>query len=142
MISRLIVAAALLLAPATQAQIVTPQGMIIRTLPTPPLPLLPPAPPSVAIVSSGTPGLNGAYTVDANAVGNLTSIVTGIAANQGFPGGVSTFIYVDAAGKPHTFPNTAEFVAFAAAIEGYVYASQMAGMGQAATVPTVPLTIP
>lgn len=142
MISRLIVAAGLLLAPATQAQTISQHGMIIRAIPVPPLPSLPPVPPSVAVVSSGTPSLNGAYTVDANAVGNITAIVSGIAADQGFPGGTATFVYVDASGQPHTFPNTAEFVAFGAAIRNYVYALQMAGMGQQSALPTVPLTIP
>ena len=119
-------------------------GIPVRNLPVAVMPTSPPLPaePSVAVVSAGTPSLNGSYGITATAVNDMTAIVAGIGAGQGFPGGAETLTWLDTAGAPHTFATTAEFVAFAKAIEAYVYETQLASMGQASTLPAVPLQIP
>ena len=109
----------------------------------PPAPVVTPAAPtSVAVTSTGTPALSGTYSIDANAILNLVAIVDGINAGKGFPNGSSSFPYYDTSGVAHTFTSTAEFVAFAYAIEGYVAALQLIGDGSTTTsLPATPLTI-
>lgn len=113
------------------------------------VPYAPPAPPakptaptSVTVVSTEYPDLNASYGIAASDVVNITSVVAGVSAGQGFPGGASTLTWVDSTGAAHTFQTTAEFVAFGAAIESYVYSLQLIGLGQQATLPTTPLQIP
>ena len=102
----------------------------------------PVAPVSVAVVSASTPAISGTYSISAASVSNITAIIAGIAAGQGFPGGGSTLTYVDAGGVAHVFETTPEFVAFAAAIRNYVYALQLNGLGDPTPLPPVPLQVP
>jgi len=94
----------------------------------------------LAITSTATPALNAIYGVNAAAQANITAIVTGIAASLGLPGGGSTFVYLDASSAPHTFTQ-AQFVSFASAVRGYVYALDLYAAGQGA-LPTPSATIP
>lgn len=102
----------------------------------------PVVPVAVAVVSASLPALSGVYGINAGSIANITAAVAGIAAGQGFPGGSSSMVWVDATGAPHTFGTTAEFLALGAAIEGYVYALQMTALGQAVAIPATPLQIP
>jgi hypothetical protein len=70
---------------------------------------------------------------------------TGIAAGKQLPGGQSTFGYADINGAHHFFAADS-FVAFAAAVEDYIYqlnqAISLAVFGQDAPVPSNTLMIP
>ena len=109
----------------------------------PPAPAAAPvAPVAVPVVSASIPALNGSYGIDATAIVNITAATAGIAAGKGFPNGASTMVWMDAAGVSHTFTSTAEFLSFGSAIEGFVYAAQLEGLGQPVALPALPLQIP
>lgn len=74
----------------------------------------------IILTSTGTPALNGTYSTTDTAQKNVSSVVTGIAAGLGLPGGGTTFQYLDAANIPHAF-DTSHFTAFAAALRNFVY---------------------
>lgn len=99
----------------------------------------------VAIVSTGTPALNGTYAIDPATLANIVGLSTGIAAGKPLPGGGSTFNYRDIVGSPHAF-TAANFLNFAAAIESYVYGADQAietlVNGGTAMPPSQPVTIP
>lgn len=74
----------------------------------------------MALVSTGTPSLNGTYAIDKGSTQNITAIYSGIKDGDGLPGGGSTFNYPDLAGTMHSF-NTTTFPAFAKAARDYLY---------------------
>ncbi len=74
----------------------------------------------VVIVSTGTPELDATYAIDSASQANLTALSTGIAAGKPLPGGGETFNYPDITGTMHAF-SAANFLNFAAEIEGYFY---------------------
>lgn len=98
----------------------------------------------LTITSTGTPVLNGTYSVGANEQGNITAIASGLNAGK-VPGGGSTFEYLDATGTAHSFTSAA-FIDFAAAVMNYVYAVDMTAAtlaaGQSASWPAATATIP
>jgi hypothetical protein len=95
----------------------------------------------LTIVSTATPALNGVYAVDPSVAGvNINSIIGGINANIGLPGGGSSFTYFDMSNAPHSFTQ-AQFLTLAQAIRDYVYALDLylAGVGnQPAATATIP----
>jgi hypothetical protein len=97
-----------------------------------------------AITSTGTPALNGTYATDPKSIANITALSTGIAAGKPLPGGGSTFNYPDVSGTMHAF-SAVNFLNFATAIEGLVYAAEQALStllnGGTATMPSSTLTI-
>jgi hypothetical protein len=95
----------------------------------------------LAITSTATPALNGVYTIDPSIVGvNINTIVNGINAGMGLPGGGDSFAYFDMSGTPHMFTQ-AQFLQFAKAIMNYVYALDLYLWGAGAH-PTGTATIP
>ena len=94
----------------------------------------------IAIVSSGTPALNGTYAVDQLSQMDIIAIETSLNAGKGFPGGTTTFNYLDAAGAAHAFSES-NFTDFAAAVRDYVYGCKSVIAGASATLPTGPATI-
>lgn len=89
------------------------------------------------ITSTSTPALNGTYAATPAAQGNINAVVTYIQIHQSFPpSGGSTMVWYDQGGTPHTFPSTAEFLAFATA-EADFAASVALGQtfSQPATIP-------
>jgi hypothetical protein len=94
------------------------------------------------VTSTATPGLSGTYSVSPAAQANLATAAAAVAASQGFPDGASALAWPDAGGAPHQFTTPAEFLAFAAALEGYAYALQAHAAGQPIAVPATPLVIP
>lgn len=98
----------------------------------------------VTVTSTATPALNGKYSVDATSIGNITALSTGIAAGKPLPGGGSSFNYPDAANAMHAF-SSADFLDFAAAIEGYIYNFEQTLLtlltGGTASMPAASLTI-
>ena len=97
---------------------------------------------AVQIASTSTPGLDGTYGIAPSNTAAITSIVAGISAGAGFPGGAAQLPYPDSSGALHVFPTTAAFIGFGAAIEGYVFALEMIAQGRSAAFPAQPLTIP
>jgi hypothetical protein len=83
--------------------------------------------------------------VDPISTGQVTSIVAGINAGKGLPGGGATFNWPTIAGVPIAF-NAAQFENLGDAMMNYLYAfNQSLGTiiaGGAATFPALPLTIP
>lgn len=102
-------------------------------------PPVPPAPDplaaGLAIVSTGTPALNGTYAIHEQAQQNIVAVVTGINAGQGLPGGGATFVYRDTLGGHGPF-TADQFIALAKTVRDFVYALS----GGAA--PTQPVSIP
>lgn len=88
------------------------------------------------IVSTGTPALNGTYSIDPGLLNKATSIAAYIVVNGKFPGGLASLAWPDASGNPHVFPTTASFQAFATALADYV---TLTDLGQK---PAQPSTIP
>jgi len=99
----------------------------------------------VAVNSTGTPALDGTYPIDAAAQSTMTALSAGIAAGKALPGGGTTFNYPDMGGTQHAF-TAANFLNFAAAIEGYLYdfnqALPVLVSGGSASLPEPPLLIP
>jgi hypothetical protein len=98
----------------------------------------------VAITSTGTPALNSTYATDPNSIANIVALSTGIAAGKPLPGGGSSFNYPDATGAMFAF-SSANFLNFAAAVEGLIYNAQQALStlvnGGSAAMPSPALTI-
>lgn len=94
----------------------------------------------LAIVSTGTPALNGTYTVDQLSQSDIIAIETSLNAGKGFPGGATTFNYPDAAGAFHGF-SEANFTNFAAAVRDYVYGLKSVIAGASTTLPATSATI-
>ena len=94
----------------------------------------------LTITSTSTPALNGIYSVDAQAQANITSVMTGVAAGVGLPGGGASFNWLDRSGAHHTFTQV-QFLNLSKAIMNYVYNLQMYGYGQSSQ-PAATATIP
>jgi hypothetical protein len=94
----------------------------------------------LAIVSTGTPALNGTYAVDQISQMDVIAIETSINAGKGFPAGATIFNYPDASGVMHAFSES-NFTDFAAAVRDYVYALKSAIAGASTTLPAASTTI-
>lgn len=94
----------------------------------------------LALVSTGTPALNGTYAVDQLSQMDIIAIETSLSAGKGFPGGVTTFNYQDITGAMHAF-SEANFTDFAAAVRDYVYALRSVIAGASPTLPATIVTI-
>ena len=99
----------------------------------------------VAVVSTGTPAISATYPIDPVAQAQMSAIAAGLAAGRGLPGGGATFLYPDINHAQRSF-TSANFLAMASAIEGFLYQFNQAVAtlvaGGAASLPTQPLTIP
>ena len=89
----------------------------------------------VSVVSTGTPALNGVYSLSTAALANVQAAYIGIKSGDGLPGGGETFFYQDKSGGSHEF-TAATFTPFALAIRDYYYALTRG------TSPAQPVTIP
>ncbi|MDE1906632.1 MAG: hypothetical protein KGH75_09310, partial [Rhodospirillales bacterium] len=96
----------------------------------------------LGITSTGTPALNGTYSVDATAQHNIQAVQIYIQANGKFPGSSGTYAWLDKAGAPHAFPTVAEFTAFATAVADFVADLQMIIYTGTGTLPADTATIP
>jgi hypothetical protein len=98
----------------------------------------------VTIASTGTPALNGPYTLDPISQVQITAIGAGIAAGKGLPGGGGTFNWPTATGTLVAF-SSANFLNFATALETFLYNFNQALMaltaGGVATLPSTSITI-
>ncbi len=92
----------------------------------------------IVLTSTGTPALNGTYSVNAAAQHNISGVMSGIANGMGLPGGGSTFSYQDSSGAFHAFDVT-HFTALAKAVRDFVYGCDVAlATAQAGGTPTWP----
>lgn len=95
----------------------------------------------VSVTSTGTPAINGTYDISPASQGRLAAVSTYILVNSKFPGGVTSYGWVDTSGVPHVFPSTALFQAFATAIADRVSVlEQIARLG-VGTIPTAAVGI-
>ena len=114
----------------------------------------PPPPPTLAqqaatlmangltITSTATPALNGTYGADDGSTANISAIVTGLVAGQGFPPtGATTFLYQELSGIPHEFGET-DFTNLATAIRNFVYVCKAVINGGLTDLPANTATIP
>lgn len=99
----------------------------------------------LTVQSSGTPSLNGLYSLDQTSQDQGWNIALGVGSGLGFPGGGSSFSYPDATGTPHDFDETS-FVNLAKAIRDYVYGIRttqaVKEAGGSADWPSATVTIP
>jgi len=93
-------------------------------------------PAGVAVVSTGTPTLNGTYSLSDAARGNIAATYVSIKNGDGLPGGGESFQYPDHGMVFHTFTATT-FVPFAIAVRDYYYYALTQGQS-----PAQPVTIP
>ncbi len=96
---------------------------------------------TVTITSSGTPALNGQYTITDADQAHINAVVTNILLNGTFPRGTTTYAWPDSSGTLHTFPDVTTFKAFAIAVAGYVAALLQVVTGSSTTLPSSSLTI-
>lgn len=75
----------------------------------------------IQIVSTGTPSLNGTYSLEDEEKQNITGILASIANGLGLPGGQSTIPLADMGGDPHSFTADA-LKALSKAMADYSYA--------------------
>jgi len=95
----------------------------------------------VEITSSGTPTLNGTYSVDADSTADINAVITYILVNGNFPGNSSTMKWADVDGDFHTFNDVATFKAFASAIANYVAQVTIYGAGGGGSLPSNQIAI-
>lgn len=94
----------------------------------------------VPVTVASNAALNGSYRIDSNARQNVIGIASAAHAGFGLPGGGSTFIYMDAAGGVHQWPQDS-FLALAKAMMNLIYAIEMYGAGHAASMPALRIDI-
>jgi hypothetical protein len=93
-----------------------------------------------AIVSTGTPALDGTYPTDAASQQYVTSEVTSILLNGTFTDGATDLAWIDVSGTPHDF-TIPEFKALATALAAFVTGCVKCTTGQADALPAQPVTI-
>jgi len=98
----------------------------------------------INLTSTGTPALNGNYSVSAQSIANVANVTTYILKNGRFPGGVSQLPWADTAGSMHAFPDVATFENFATAFADFVAAVQIYAdsAGTVGSIPSNAITIP
>ena len=79
---------------------------------------MPPA--GMQIVSATYPALNGTYPIDAATQQYIQAISLYVVINGQFPAGLSSMPLDDINGVNHKFPTTAEWQAFATALQDFV----------------------
>jgi hypothetical protein len=79
----------------------------------------------MALTSTGTPALNGTYSLTPQSVSNVNATVTYILLNGAFFGGSSVMPWADMSGAMHTFPSIAEFKSFATAFASLIAQIQL-----------------
>lgn len=98
----------------------------------------------VAVTSTGTPSINGTYSLLKDDMSRLAMICALIANSKGLPGGQSTFVYPDVTGNFKTF-NSTNILNLAAALSNYIFEWESALVtgvnGGTASFPTTPLVI-
>lgn len=95
---------------------------------------------TVILTSTGTPALNGTYSIAPVARGNITAIQLSIISGTGLPGGSGTFPYLDISNTDHFF-SAAQFTAFATAVINYVFSLIRCANGKLGSLPSSALTI-
>jgi hypothetical protein len=73
----------------------------------------------VQITSTGTPALNGIYSLSQLSLSRITSEQVYLATAAKFTNGGTTRSWLDQTGAPHTFPSTVAFTGFAEAVALY-----------------------
>lgn len=94
----------------------------------------------IEVACVATPALNGTYGVSESEVSTMSAEAQFVALYQEFTNGQTTLPWTDTSDKPHVFPDTATFMAFAKAAAKYVSACKQAlaqlQAGNAATFPS------
>lgn len=76
----------------------------------------------LAITSTGTPALDGTYSVDEDAQSEIGWVSNYILVNGKFPGGATQYPWIDMANQNHLFQSTQDFQTFATVVADYVAA--------------------
>ncbi|MEK7888211.1 hypothetical protein AAB992_13920 [Burkholderia contaminans] len=99
----------------------------------------------IVVTCSATPALNATYGVSDIDAANISAEAQFIAIYAEFTNGATTFPWADVNRQPHTFPNTATFMAFAKAAAQYVSACKQTLIalqnGDAASFPSNAVTL-
>ena len=97
----------------------------------------------IQVVSTGTPAINGTYSLMPGSISNVNATTTYILLNNAFPGNMSAMPWFDMSGTAHTFTDVTVFKNFATAYAGYVAAIQLYAdsNGTIGAIPTLPITI-
>lgn len=89
---------------------------------------------TISTSSASTPSLAGVYAIDAASLAKINGVASYIAINGRFPGGQSSFAWLDVGGEPHVFNSTAQFLSFASAVADF---EAQIDLGFALTQPSV-----
>ncbi len=97
----------------------------------------------IILTSTGTPALDGQYSLSATAQSNVNATVTYILLNGTFPGGGDTMPWVDQTGSAHLWPSVDVFKLFATVFADYVAAVSLYALsnGQDGSLPSNAITI-
>lgn len=95
----------------------------------------------VQVVSAGTPSLNGTYECDADSQHRMMAVVLYCVVNNTFPGGLSSYGWMDKNNEPHIFTGVAQFKEFATRIADYVSSLEQVEFGVTTQLPGQPVTI-
>ena len=98
----------------------------------------------INLTSTGTPALNGAYAVDANAQAQMNGVITYTMLNNAFPNNAAELPWPDMSFMMHAFPTLASFHAFASAAANFVTQVLVYGNSnaQVGSIPSNNITIP
>lgn len=77
------------------------------------------------VSSTSVSGFKSTYAIDAATQGKIAAISTYILVNSKFPGGLTSYPWLDMAGTIHEFTSTAMFQDFATVVADYVSALDM-----------------
>jgi len=130
-------------------------GRVIDFTVLPPVSRAPPAPPAptlaqqgaaaiaagCALQSTGTPALDGTYSCDAPSQHKIMAASLYIAVNGRFPGGATSYAWLDVTGAPHVFADVGAFQVFATAIADYVAALDQIAATNSGALPAQPMVI-
>ncbi|KAA1013042.1 hypothetical protein FVF58_09635 [Paraburkholderia panacisoli] len=143
--------AALAVTPAQWVQIGPEWGVVNGTLTTLPVVVSTPSlaqqaqgalSAGLTITSTGTPALDGVYSVNSTAQQNITATQLYVTVNGKFPGSSGTMSWSQANGSVVTFPSVAEFQAFASAVASYVADLQEIILTNSGSLPEATATLP
>jgi hypothetical protein len=96
----------------------------------------------LAVTSTGTPALNGAYAVDAATQSRIQAELIAILLNGTFADGTTSVAWPDVSGATHDFASVDGFKTFASAVSAYVAGLYKCINGTATALPAATATIP
>ena len=96
----------------------------------------------LTINSTGTPAIDAVYAVTPNITTQVSALIAYVQQNGTFPSGLSSLVWYDITGTPHTFPDLTVAKNWATAVFNYVFALNTIIQANSGTLPSSTTTIP